>query len=74
MKLFTQTAGRAARNIDGLVILYADKITDAINHLVETTNKEERSRKFQQNTKLYQRLFLNLDQIFIQHLLQVQIM
>jgi excinuclease ABC subunit B len=34
-----QTAGRAARNVDGLVILYADKKTDAIDNLVSITSK-----------------------------------
>ena len=33
-----QTAGRAARHEKGRVILYADKITDAIKHTLETTN------------------------------------
>lgn len=37
-----QTAGRAARNVDGEVILYADKITDAIQNAVdETTRRRE---------------------------------
>ena len=44
-----QTAGRAARNLEGLVILYADKKTDAINHLVKTTNER---RKIQQDFNL----------------------
>ncbi len=30
-----QTAGRAARNVDGLVILYADKITDSMRGMME---------------------------------------
>lgn len=33
-----QTAGRAARHINGQVILYADVITDSIKKLQETTN------------------------------------
>ncbi len=33
-----QTAGRAARNAEGRVILYADKITDSIQKLVDETN------------------------------------
>ncbi|MEX2605975.1 MAG: excinuclease ABC subunit UvrB [Kiritimatiellia bacterium] len=32
-----QTAGRAARNLNGKVILYADKITDAMQALLDTT-------------------------------------
>ncbi|MEJ5347269.1 MAG: excinuclease ABC subunit UvrB [Desulfosoma sp.] len=40
-----QTAGRAARNVDGTVILYADKVTDSIRRAVEET---ERRRALQQ--------------------------
>ena len=39
-----QTAGRAARNLDGEVILYADVITDAIQNAI---NETERRRKIQ---------------------------
>ncbi len=42
-----QTAGRAARNVDGTVILYADKITDAIrNFQKETARRRELQRKY----------------------------
>jgi excinuclease ABC subunit B len=34
-----QTIGRAARNSEGMVILYADKITDSIQYAVEETNR-----------------------------------
>lgn len=40
-----QTIGRAARNVEGRVILYADKITDSIKKAVGET---ERRRKIQQ--------------------------
>lgn len=33
-----QTCGRAARNVEGRVIMYADKMTDSIRKAVETTN------------------------------------
>jgi excinuclease ABC subunit B len=33
----TQTCGRAARNVEGRVIMYADKITDSIRKTVEVT-------------------------------------
>jgi excinuclease ABC subunit B len=39
-----QTAGRAARNVDGLVILYADEITDAMQKMIDET---ERRREIQ---------------------------
>jgi excinuclease ABC subunit B len=35
----TQTAGRAARNANGLVIFYADKITDAMRSTIDETNR-----------------------------------
>jgi excinuclease ABC subunit B len=35
----TQTAGRAARNVDGKVIMYADKITDSMRKTIEETNR-----------------------------------
>jgi len=34
-----QTAGRAARNVDGKVILYADVVTESIRKTVEETNR-----------------------------------
>ena len=38
-----QTAGRAARHIDGRVILYADKVTDAMKNMMDlTTSRRER--------------------------------
>jgi len=35
----TQTAGRAARNQNGLVIFYADKMTDSMQITIEETNR-----------------------------------
>jgi excinuclease ABC subunit B len=35
----TQTAGRAARNANGLVIFYADKITDSMQRTIDETNR-----------------------------------
>ena len=35
----TQTAGRAARNIEGKVIMYADKITDSMQKTIDETNR-----------------------------------
>ena len=40
-----QTIGRAARNSEGHVIMYADKITDSMRHAIDET---ERRRKLQQ--------------------------
>ncbi|NTS40139.1 excinuclease ABC subunit UvrB [Flavisolibacter sp. BT320] len=35
----TQTAGRAARNVEGLVIFYADKITESMQRTMDETNR-----------------------------------
>lgn len=35
----TQTAGRAARNLNGKVIMYADKITDSMKRTIDETNR-----------------------------------
>jgi excinuclease ABC subunit B len=35
----TQTAGRAARNANGLVIFYADKMTDSMLQTIDETNR-----------------------------------
>ncbi len=43
-RALTQTAGRAARNINGKVIMYADKITDSMKRTIDET---ERRRKKQ---------------------------
>ena len=38
-KSLTQTAGRAARNVKGLVIFYADKMTDSMQKTIDETNR-----------------------------------
>ncbi len=43
-RALTQTAGRAARNVNGLVIMYADHITDSMQ---QTISETERRRKIQ---------------------------
>ncbi|PTM14632.1 MAG: excinuclease ABC subunit B [Bacteroidetes bacterium] len=35
----TQTAGRAARNANGLVVFYADKVTNSMQRTIEETNR-----------------------------------
>ncbi|MBV5314347.1 MAG: excinuclease ABC subunit UvrB [Prolixibacteraceae bacterium] len=34
----TQTAGRAARNLNGMVIMYADKVTNSMQKTIDSTN------------------------------------
>ena len=43
-RALTQTAGRAARNVEGKVIMYADKVTDS---MARTIHETERRRKKQ---------------------------
>jgi excinuclease ABC subunit B len=35
----TQTAGRAARNLNGMVIMYADEITRSMKNTIDETNR-----------------------------------
>ena len=45
-----QTIGRAARNAEGRVVLYADKITDSIKLALDETNRR-RAKQFEYNLK-----------------------
>ncbi len=47
-RALTQTAGRAARNVDGRVIMYADKITDSMARTIEETDRR-RNKQMQYN-------------------------
>jgi excinuclease ABC subunit B len=43
----TQTAGRAARNLNGMVIMYADKITSSMQRTIDSTNyRREKQMKY----------------------------
>ena len=46
----TQTAGRAARNVNGLVIFYADKITESMQKTIDETQRR-REKQVEFNTK-----------------------
>jgi len=46
----TQTAGRAARNVEGLVIMYADKITKSMQKTIDETDRK-RIKQINYNTK-----------------------
>jgi excinuclease ABC subunit B len=46
-KSLLQTAGRTARNANGLVIMYADKVTDSMNKVIkETLRRREIQEKY----------------------------
>lgn len=46
----TQTAGRAARNLNGKVIMYADKITESMQKTIDETNRR-REKQLAYNEK-----------------------
>ena len=46
-RALVQTAGRAARNVNGLVIMYADKITASMQKTIDATNyRREKQTKY----------------------------
>jgi excinuclease ABC subunit B len=49
-KSLTQTAGRAARNVDGRVIFYADKITGSMQKTMDETERR-RAKQIEYNLK-----------------------
>ena len=49
----TQTAGRAARNINGKVIMYADKVTESMQKTIDETNRRrEKQFKFNEENNI----------------------
>ena len=44
-RALTQTSGRAARNINGLVIMYADKITESMRRTMDETDRRREKQK-----------------------------
>jgi len=44
-RALTQTAGRASRNINGLVIMYADKITKSMGNTIDETNRRREKQR-----------------------------
>lgn len=53
-RALTQTAGRAARNVNGKVVMYADRITDAMAQTIEETQRR-RSVQDAYNKKHHQK-------------------
>ena len=50
-RALTQTAGRAARNLNGLVVMYADRITGAMRETIDETNRR-RAKQLEYNEKM----------------------
>ncbi len=49
-RALTQTAGRAARNVNSIVLMYADKITNSMQRTIEATNNR-REKQMAYNDK-----------------------
>src|SRR6056297_3973855 len=48
-----QTIGRAARNVNGRVVMYADKMTDSMRQAIDETEKRKKiQRKFKKENKI----------------------
>lgn len=52
-RALVQTAGRAARNLNGLVIMYADKVTNSMRKAIDSTNlRREKQLKYNQDNNI----------------------
>ena len=51
-----QTIGRAARNVDGKVILYVDKVTNSIDKAIKETDRRRNKQLEFNKIRLLQKL------------------
>ena len=67
-RALTQTAGRAARNIDGRVIMYADKITKSMQQTIdETTRRREKQLKYNEENNITPKQIIKATGSIMQH-------
>ena len=56
-----QTIGRAARNTDGTVIMYADELTDSMDKAISETNRRRKiQEEYNKKHNIKPKLLINL--------------
>jgi excinuclease ABC subunit B len=65
----TQTAGRAARHINGRVIMYADKMTESMRKTIEeTSRRREKQLKYNTDNNITpQQIYKSIHNVFADH-------
>ena len=62
-----QTAGRAARNVNGVVIMYGDKVTDSMQDAIDVTNRRrEIQHAYNQENGIVPKTVLKSDEEILQ--------
>ncbi len=68
----TQTAGRAARNVNGRVIMYADKMTNSMENTIDETNRRrEKQIKYNEENNITPQQIIKPASTIIQGVKQV---
>ncbi len=70
----TQIAGRAARNVDGLVIMYADRVTESMQKTIDETNRRrEKQLKYNEEHGITPKTILRTKEQILQQSAVLQI-